>query len=406
MTGLGVWFVSTTRVGTDGYPLSSAVKALESTALTYGLAAAAGALAASRLRASGAFDLPLVRGRLRVVADVVGPIAGSALVAVAITIWWSQLRDGALGWPGWSVVVAQGFLLVAVVCVGVAVGRRVVGWLAASLAVVLVYVSLGFPAAIEPLWVRHLVGLSSGGCCRIDQGVDFRVVIASIAVSAGVSACAVGIATLPARATGRAPERVRVAVVALVCLVVGVVAGAGAVLGMGPDPVSDRPGGPECAEARPGGQACVWPEHRPALAHYLPLLDAVARTEAAAGLEPTTVFTESRSEDATAARLYLRLTSDLRTRTEDVVRALVPDTGECLTPDGLPVRQASTTDVDDVLLLRDWWSRHLSAAGSGGAEPGSASPLDALAPDDRRRWVSATTAALRSCTATTPVPDP
>lgn len=403
MVGLGVWYVSTTRVGTDGYALSSTVKTLESAALTYGPASAAGALAASRLRRSGAFDRPLARRRLRVVGDVVLPVVASAAVAVAVTVWWGLVRDDALGWPGWSVVVVEGSVLVAAVCVGVAIGRRVVGWLAAALAVVVVYVALGFPPTLEPLWVRHLTGVAVGGCCRIDQGLSPRVVFASVVVAVGVSACAVVVATLPARATGRHAERGRDVILAVVALAVGVVAGAAAVGGMGPDPVAARAGGPECTVVRPGVRACVWPEHRSALADYVPVLDAVARAEAAAGLEPTTLYTEDGAAGEPAAHLFLRLESDPVTRAEDVVRALVPGAEQCLTPDGRPAGQVGTTDVDNTLLLRAWWSQRLVAAGRSGSAPDQASPLDALSSAERRRWVSATTASLRSCSPTTPL---
>lgn len=397
MVALGVWYVSSTHERDGGYALSSAANAAQSTALTYGLAGAAGALASARLAAAGWLDAPIARSRYIMLTQLVWTIVLAAGSAVAITFAWGMARDGALAWPGWQIPLSSLALLVAAVSVGVLLGRYLRPWLASATSLTLAYVVLGFPPALEPLWLRHLVGVS-GSCCLIDQTVAPNVVFATTGLALAVSVAAMLLATPgPARYGGPPLAPRLTSAVAAVSVAAGVAVGA--VSDFGPDPVIPRSGNPECVSPNSVPTICVWPEHRAAVRDYTPMLAAVARIEARAGLTPTRTFSEQPARQFDQIALYLRSRSDERTRLDDVVNALAPGLDKCLDRNGDTVGTSGGSDLEGLILLREWWAEQLALELHGASDNKrvTKTALAHLSSTEQSKWLNETTYARKAC---------
>ena len=401
---LGFYSVESDYPNPYTQPITAAVNAAEASGLTFTLAGAAAALLGARLRAAGPLVHPSPRPTLVVLSEAVLPLFITAGLVTMATITWGQAREHALGWPGPGLVVVYASILWAVTCWGLALGMWLRGWIAAPTALIATFLVLGFPPAMNPLWLRHLFGVT--GCCGTDQTVDARVLWASTTVAVGAAAGAL----LVARASpavrlhrrsvlGALPAAAAVQAAALLI-------GASLVHDLTSQSATARPGEPRCAAVTPTTtpttSLCLWPEHELSRGEYAPIVEAVTRIENRNGLTQTAVFTEKGTrDDPSTAPLEARPERPLARRVEAVVSALASG-GNCFDPQGNQLTPGPLTwDMAAQLTLERWWTRQLSAELSVPIElVPDAAPDDLLKGIDTRtqaEWIDAVTAARRTC---------
>lgn len=382
-------------------PVSAAARVSESGPLVYGFAGAAAAIAAARLRASGRLERPHRRSMLHVLAEPILAVVGLGMLVICAAVLWAQTRSGIVGWPGWGVLLVSTAVLVSVVAWGVALGRWLRAWLAAPLALVGTYLILGIPAAMEPLWLRHLFGVS-GACCVVDASLSTHVVAGSTVVAAGATVAALTL-TLSGPARERWPVRASVGIpIAVLVLATGLGGGVLLVKDLGFDPVSARAGSPHCQPVGAGGSTvCVWPEHRSLVGEYRPLIEAVAAIEKSHGLPPTTLFSESRTgldEHGTYTVLERRSTPE--DRLLDMAATMAVNPAHCR-PVGALAAELTQNDYIAAAALERWWATQLAGRLGISLDESRLPPetdLFARLPAQRlTTWLREVTAARRSC---------
>jgi hypothetical protein len=382
-------------------PVSAAARVSESAPFVDGFAGAAAAVAAARLRVSGRLGRPHRRSLLLVVAEPILAIVAVGVFVSCAAILWVQSRAGIVGWPGWGVLLVTVSVLVAVVAWGVALGRWFRAWLAAPFALVGTYLVLGLPAAMQPLWVRHLFGVA-GACCAVDASLSTRVVGAATIVAAGATAAAL-ILTLSGPAGQPWPMPVWAAV-PVAALILGAGFGSGVLLvkDLGSDPVSARAGSADCQRLE-GSSAtvCVWPEHQSLVAEYTPLLQAVAATELAHGLPPTRLFSESRDGlDRHGTYIVLARHANMEDQLLDMAATMSVNPAQCR-PVGAPASDLTQNDYLAAAALERWWATHLADQLHVTLDESRLPPepdlLASLSPSSLSTWLQEATAARRSC---------
>lgn len=400
MTVLGFYYVTSLYPDTYTQPIAGAVSATEASGLTFALAGAAAALVGARLRSAGFLLSPSPRPQFQVLAEAVLPVFVTASLVTAATIIWGQVREQALGWPGFGVLGVYAAILWAVLCWGLALGTWFRGWIAAPAILVATFLVLGFPPAMYPLWLRHMFGISS--CCNIDQTVDTRVVWASICVALGSALAALLVARSSPAVTMRPRRLPGALMVAAAVQVTALLGGAILVSDMASEPTIARPGQPECRPASGVISLCVWPEHEQARAEYAPVLAAVERVERRVGLAPTKVFTEKGIRDSVStASMVARPGLALELRVDAMISSLASG-GSCLDSQGNQLTPGPATwEIPAQATLERWWFTQLSAELSRPIEMDpNASPddlLKGLDPARQKAWINAITAARRTC---------
>ena len=386
-------------------PVAAAARAGESALLVFGFAGAACATAAARLRQARWLDRPVTRPRLAVTAECLRPVLVATAVALAVTMLGFQLSSAAVGWPGWGLIGVNASILLAACLWGYALGRWVTAWVAAPLVLVATYVVLGFPASLNPLWVRHLFGVID--CCRIDESLSPRVIAASILVAVGSAAIAVAVILAAPTAYGRTRLGRCVPSFSALTWLLAAMTAAGVCASVATSlvsplslfPTTMRDGDLVCRDVGEWQRLCVWPEHVGAFEEYKPLLQAVRKVELDRGLTPTRLFTERMVRDPRAAYLDAAPGEPPEQKFHAVVAAMSPDGDRCaITPEGQDSFDPSQMDIQVWSGLRAWWSHALAKDLKASFE---LDPLDpvvaAIAPSAQASWVQAVTAARRMC---------
>ncbi|MFD3513631.1 hypothetical protein [Streptomyces sp. NPDC058657] len=143
------------------------------------------------------------------------------------------------------------FVLTAHSMAGFLIGKYLPRVLAAPLALIASFLLTAYPAAFEPLWLRHLVTGGISTCCSLDQTLDWRGPASAASVALGVLAAVVLIlAALP---------RVTRMLTAVVSMALGLTAGVLLAGGLSADPVKARSKSElQCESGNP--RICIWPE--------------------------------------------------------------------------------------------------------------------------------------------------
>ena len=402
---LGLWWLlplaaAAMLIGRSGtfarhpdYAPAQQYAALESSILSFPLIALAATVAAHRIVRGGFLERvsphPFVRGHLVPMLGIAGP---SWVLALCFQIAPSLLA----GAP--AVVVAP--LLASAAWIGAGVA---LGWLlgshtllrvAAPLAVLTVYIGAAFPAALDPPWLRHLTGLTSG-CCAIYEVPDLRAAAAGVLTLGAVTGMCLAVSATAARVLPRA-------VTACTALGLVVAVGAGITLArpLDADAVQDRQEPMVCIDV--GVPLCTWPETAQVTQEHRESIRAVTATADGAGLELPTKITQR----APGAHSWPEGTVSFSSaQGEDRVHwayasALLPRVEACPDSPGFPDEDLST-----LLALRgavQGWlvaeSGHPMDAGGLGEE--SAAVLDSLSGSTAHEAEAIRTlhSALLSCT--------
>lgn len=214
------------------------------------------AFEANRIRQQRELRQVSVRNSGMVLFSRLMPLWAVSLVLVALSVALSASAKGApWGWPSWRVLLVYTLATLGYLCFGAIVGQLIHAVVAVPLAIVLVFVAIGFPPSFEPFWIRHLTGDVSD-CCRTYQ---------ELATGAMLAPSIIGMALTVAALVVSQVRRKLVAVLVVVVLASGAVLLAKPLVSnLGWAPVQARASAVVCASATV--EVCVWPEHRDRLA--------------------------------------------------------------------------------------------------------------------------------------------
>ncbi|MFJ9619068.1 DUF7224 domain-containing protein [Streptomyces noursei] len=214
--------------------------------------ATAGAWEGSRITRGNVTHWAPTRSGLGIALPLLVPVfvlgAVGMAVAAALTISTSQPD---VGMPPLGMVLVWLVVLAAHSFAGFLLGKRLPLVVAAPLALILSFVLTAYPAAMEPLWLRHMVTGGMSSCCSLSQTPDWRAAASALVLALGVIAAAVVVLTVLAR-------RARTVLVT-VALVAGLAGSGWLAYGLPADPVNARPAYQlQCAGDNP--RVCLWPE--------------------------------------------------------------------------------------------------------------------------------------------------
>ncbi|KUL35425.1 hypothetical protein ADL22_27390 [Streptomyces sp. NRRL F-4489] len=218
-------------------------------------------LALGALGMAVALAVPVSAGHLGAVVPPPGTVLGVVL------IWLSLLAAHSFA----------GFLL----------GRRLPRVLSVPLALLGSFAVMAYPAAMEPLWLRHMVAGGMTSCCSLDRALNWRAAASALVLALGVIAAAVAALTVLARRTRTV----------LVCtaVAVGLAGSGGLAYGLPADPVTARRTDVlVCAGDAP--KICLWPEAGPPAMIREHAADALHRLRQA-GLTVPTALTMAAGSD-------------------------------------------------------------------------------------------------------------
>lgn len=364
---LAVWYINTTPPRPFQQPVSSLVSASEASALTFPFLSVAATWTAVRLRAAGWYTRPHARARARLGVEVVAPLVAIGAIAYVVVGMYAMWRDETLGWPGAGVPTVYVSILVATCTWGYALGRWLRSWIATSLALLSTFAVLGFPPALEPVWLRHLYGISSL-CCSIEKSVNTKVVIAATVVAVGSGVMGALVASVAPGTTDYKTARRRAQRLALaLCAYLGAVAvGVNLVHTLPAEPVQPRHGNPSC---EPVGAvvACAWPEHVIGIRQYEHEISAVLRVQHLIGSSTSETFSEVTGlSESTVTPFSFEPDLDRETRAALVADSLASQPETCV---GRADRDTGTDEPGGgrgndsftvSLVLRQWWREQLS----------------------------------------------
>ncbi|SHN08178.1 DUF7224 domain-containing protein [Streptomyces yunnanensis] len=214
--------------------------------------ATAGAWEGSRITRGNVTHWAPTRSGLAIALPLLAPVfvlgAVGMAVATALTISTGQPDTGT---PPLGMVLIWLVVLAAHSFAGFLLGKRMPLVVAAPLALVLSFVLTAYPAAMEPLWLCHMVTGGISSCCSLSQTPDWRAAASALVLALGVIAAAVVALTVLAR-------RARTALVT-VALLAGLAGSGWLAYGLPADPVNARPAEQlQCAGDNP--RVCLWPE--------------------------------------------------------------------------------------------------------------------------------------------------
>lgn len=237
----------------DPYAVALSAAGTVTIAFVAPICAALGAWEGARFRRAGWWSLPHVRSRAVIAASSAAPVivAGSIAVAAASEL---QLVRAGLFVPDVRLLALTIVVIAAHTLLGFAAGLWAPVVVAAPAALVVSFLWMAFPAAMDPLWLRHLNG-SLSTCCMVQQDLALSAVAAAALVASGMIAAALVLIVQQAWHRGRA-------VISILPILVAFVAGSVIASPLGPDPAVARAAAALVCSTDPTGvEVCVWPEH-------------------------------------------------------------------------------------------------------------------------------------------------
>ncbi len=214
--------------------------------------AAAGAWESTRLVRGRADRWLPSRSWLAVVFPLVTPVILLGVFGMVVASFFTIARaEPSVGGPSLGIIAMWVVVLAAHSMAGFLIGKRLPLVLAAPLALGLSFVLTAYPAAFEPLWLRHLVTGGLSECCSLNESLDWRGPGSAVVVALGVLVAALLMMTALSRA-------VRVST-ALGALVAGLTGGVVLAQGLSAMPIVDRASTElHCEGSSP--RICLWPE--------------------------------------------------------------------------------------------------------------------------------------------------
>ncbi|WP_166353742.1 DUF7224 domain-containing protein [Phytoactinopolyspora limicola] len=193
-----------------------------------------------------------VRSPIRLMLNVCWPVGLLGLAALGLSLWLYLPPGGTPGGPEPRIVGVFILLLAAHTAVGYVVGRLLPVVMAVPLVAIGSYLLGAMPPAMEPVWLRHIVGTGLDTCCWLDEVPDPAALWAPVLFYGAALVAVVGFALL--RPAWR--------IVAVLPLAVSGVVAVRLVAPMDWTPTQPRPmADASCYDAEP--ELCIWPEqHR------------------------------------------------------------------------------------------------------------------------------------------------
>jgi len=279
---LAILFVQGSIATPDPYPIALTTAGASSILLVAPVCAACAAWEGGRLSRAGWFALPHVRPQVVVALTAITPTLAVGMAVVSAAVVVTLLREGIVALPDLRVLGAAYAILGAHALIGFAIGAATPVVVAAPAVLLAGYAWMAMPAAVEPLWLRHLTGAWEG-CCGVAEDLAPRAVIGAVVLAVGLAGSALLLMRRPADGL--------VLLLAPLPVAVGFVAGLLVVRGLGAYPVVGRdPSALVCAAGPP--RVCVWPEHRERLAETAAIAEDLVAAWGATGIDVPAAFTE------------------------------------------------------------------------------------------------------------------
>lgn len=413
---LGVWYVQASVPRPYAQPVSSAVSGAEAVALIFPFVALSACWVTSRLRAASWFDRAFARGRWVMTAIAILPVFSAGLLALTIVIISAMVRDDALGWPGIAPIVVGATILMSVCCWGHALGRLLPVKIAAPLTILSTFAVLGFPPAMNPVWLRHLFGISAL-CCSVDASPNPRVVASASLVAVASTVSALLIARIRDSRLSTVSRWSRAGAASAVYASAMMVA-IGLVISLPAAPTTPRPQSDLGCQTRGASRVCTWPEHSNAVPSYAAELDAVRSIQVRYGLPSPNVFTEAPVSDwARATPIFFQPSLEPTDRAVAAADAIAAQPSACLSessddrepPEKVTDFERLGDDSFSVgVLLRQWWRervgtqlrRTLPPPPGWDIDPwaqAAMARLNKMTPRQQGEYVSAVTTSRQEC---------
>jgi len=266
------------------------------------LCAALGAREAGRLRRARWWSAPHVRHPVAIVVQSQAPIIIAGSVALLAGAAVDLLTAGVTA-PDPRPLVVGLAVVAAHTLAGAALGRWLPPAVAPPAALLASFAWMVLPRVLEPLWLRHLNGLSLELCCATWTDLAPGAILGSLAVAGGMIVGS--LALLSARQFDW-----MVAAKGGLTLAAGLFVGVLLVAPLGTYPTVPRDQSSlECAGAETEPLVCLWPEHR----DQLPVAAAAARRAIASwraiGLSVPLTVREGSPDIATPGELRIAISS-------------------------------------------------------------------------------------------------
>lgn len=326
-----VFAMSYRPAASDPYPLAIASSAMVSLVFVAPICAALGAWEGARLRRAGWWVPPHVRSRAVIAFVAVAPVivagfvASVAAMAVKLAVAGPSIANVV---PDVRLAAVAAAVVASHVLAGFALALWVPVVLAAPAALMTSFLWMAFPAATDPMWLRHLNG-SLATCCLIQQELAPGAVLAALTVACGVAAAALVMITMPRFEPARGV--VALAPIALALAVAAQMAGA-----LGPDPSVPRDEDGLSCGTGPGVTVCLWPEHEPKLAETIEVASRSVAAWQSAGIPTVTRFTEGAGIGRDGASFGLTMESTEADIIASLAYGLLPPAPACAASGSYP----------------------------------------------------------------------
>lgn len=340
----------------EAYPLADQVRAFGSIALIYPLICASAAIAGARIKRSDILNHPLRRRPRAFIGATLALAPGVvAFVVTVVTMGMYSFMMSASAFVAWPMIVCAIVSAAAYSLLGMALGLRLPALLAIPLAILIPYMLVAIPPALDVQWLRHLTSVNTS-CCAIDQTLSGRAV--SVFVLFHVALAAASVAFI-ARARAVSEPRRRALLGYGGAALVGAVA-VGAAQPLPYAPVSERAGRPDCAVTA-GFDVCLWPEHASSRAAVAPVLKKVRAIADETGVKVPTRLVERPQQTSAWPVVFVDLPPGNNTQlSASIAAALFPSDASCSStdPNGDAVADPSGV-LSAPLASRMWWKWRL-----------------------------------------------
>lgn len=389
---LGAIYVANYQAGTsDPYALAFAAAGQVVIGFVAPIVAGLGAWEARRLRTSGVWGGPHVRSHVAIAADALWPVIAVGATVVVACMAFKMAVGGTAPIPDAALITLVVLVIAAHSVAGFALGLRLAAVVAVPAALMVSFLWMAFPRALEPVWIRHLTG--SVMCCRLQDQLAPEALAGAASVALGLL-LAGGLL-----ASQRTPGRS--AVSAIVALSIGGAVGAIFVNGLGPYAVKPRDGTELTCRSDQQVRVCVWPEHTSRLERLTGLAKEASMAWERAGLV-TQTFSEDASDPA-RGRLDFTLTANDEDLLVSLALSALPTFPACAETAPYPGYDAVDPTLAWLVSLAGMSDDGLRQRFGEASDPDQPAPVDvvaALAAADeatQRAWLARNIEAIRSC---------
>lgn len=377
----------------DPFPLALTTVSTWTSALIAPVMAACSAWEGGRLRRSRILQIPSTRPFYSVVLRATGPALSIGLGALAAAV---VVRFHSAGWPGppdFRVVFSAALLILSFSAAGFAIGLRTPFAVAVPATLVGGFFALVAPAAMQPLWLRHLTGIW-GTCCTTGEDISPRALAGSSIIFVGILISS----SLAIRRTN--------AILCLLALPIAFFMAAIVASSLGRVPAVPRSAQSLDCEETASVRVCVWKEHQHLKEQVAAKADEATAAWSTLDVALPAVFTEYQrpSKSERSASFSISSTATPANILIALSESVVSDPPSCPEQDARPHHLGASAG----LYLVAWLA---SKAGLNDTELAQQFPthvvnavrqFTALPPDEERAWFKRTRLAWETCDTATP----